>query len=404
MTLPASEPIPDDTDHLPPARRRRERRHLAPLGLGERNERAAFLDSLAARAIPSFDFFLFSLISGLVFGLGFLLNAPAVSVVAAVLAPFLAPLLGLSLATVIGSGRFFLKSLISSVLGVGLAFLGGFLAGFAPRYLPSLPLPLTWGVSQTQFSWPSLAALSLLVVLTVTGYVRSQSKAFLPEVGMAYLLYLPLAAAGFGLSAGAGELWPHGLIVFSVHLAWTVVLGALILAALGLRPLTVFGYSLGATIGLSGLVVLLALSGIGTILRRQETIPIVVPTQQTPTATLVTATATPTEAVPTATPTPRVTPSNTLVPSATFTETITPAPTPVWAIINAASLNGAYIRAEPKVGSKILTSVLNGALVKVLPETIQDGGTIWAHILTTGGLQGWIVQSLLVTATPAPGW
>jgi uncharacterized protein YgiM (DUF1202 family) len=67
-------------------------------------------------------------------------------------------------------------------------------------------------------------------------------------------------------------------------------------------------------------------------------------------------------------------------------------------------MNGALIRSEPKVGSKILTSVLNGSLVKVLPETTQDGGVIWSHILTTDGLQGWIVQSLLVTATPVPGW
>jgi hypothetical protein len=67
-------------------------------------------------------------------------------------------------------------------------------------------------------------------------------------------------------------------------------------------------------------------------------------------------------------------------------------------------MNGAYIRSEPKVGAKILTSVLNGMLVKVLPETVQDGGVMWSHILTTDGLQGWIVQSLLVTATPVPGW
>lgn len=402
MSLPASEPIPDESDNLPPARRRRENRHLAPFGLGDRDERAAFLDGLAARAIPSFDFFLFSWISGLVFGLGFLFNAPAVSVVGAVLAPFLGPLLGLSLATIIGSGRFFMKSLVSSLLGVGLAFLGGFLVGFAPRYFPGLPLPLTWGISQTQFSWPSLAALSLLVVMAVFSYVRNQHRTFIPEVGLAYLLFLPLAAAGFGLSAGVAGLWPHGLIIFSVHLAWMVVLGAVTLAVLGLRPLSVFGYSLGATIGLSGLVVLFGLSGIGTILRGQEIIPVVVPTLPLPTATVPTSTATPIP--PTATLTPRVTPSNTLVPSATFTVTITPAPTPVWAIIHAVPMNGAYIRSEPKVGAKILTSVLNGMLVKVLPETVQDGGVMWSHILTTDGLQGWIVQSLLVTATPVPGW
>jgi uncharacterized protein YgiM (DUF1202 family) len=73
-------------------------------------------------------------------------------------------------------------------------------------------------------------------------------------------------------------------------------------------------------------------------------------------------------------------------------------------MIFAQSLNGAYIRAEPRIGGKIITSLLNGTLVKVLPEVTQDGGTIWAHVQTSDGITGWVVQSLLVTATPVPAW
>lgn len=402
MNLPASEPINDDSTELPPARRRRGSRQLSRFHLADRSERAAFLDDLAIRAIPSYDFFILSLLSGVVFGVGFILNSPAVLVLGAVIVPFLGPLVGLSLATIVGSGRFFLKSLASSLVALALVFGGGILLGFIPRYLPDLSLSLSWVIPQVQFSWPGLVALAIVVILTVVSYVHGEQASLLPGVGLTYLLYLPVAAAGFGLSSGTESLWPQGLWVLAIYLASAVVLGGITLAALGLRPLTVFGYSLGTTIALSALVVLVGLTGVGTVLQVQPEIPVIVPTPIPPTPTI--PTATPTPIPPTETPTPQVTPSNTLVPSRTPTHTITPAPTPVWAIINAASLNGAYIRSDPKVGSKILTSVLNGTLVKVLPETVQDGGVIWAHIMTNEGLVGWIVQSLLVTATPVPGW
>jgi hypothetical protein len=41
-----------------------------------------------------------------------------------------------------------------------------------------------------------------------------------PSVAIAYELYLPLAAAGFGLSSRIQNLWPDGLVIFTVYLAW----------------------------------------------------------------------------------------------------------------------------------------------------------------------------------------
>ena len=74
MNLPRTELQPDDPDILPPARRRRARRLLAPL---DADVRADFLDELAHRASPSFDFFLFSLVSGAVLSIGLLKDIPA---------------------------------------------------------------------------------------------------------------------------------------------------------------------------------------------------------------------------------------------------------------------------------------------------------------------------------------
>ncbi len=130
MSLPKTEYIPDDPDLMPPARRRRARRLLAPL---EADERALVLDQLRQRTSPSFDFFLFSVISGFVFCLGLLLDSPAMLVLGAVFAPLMAPVIGLSLATVVGSYKFFFRSLVGLLIGCWMVFIVGIAAGMLGR-------------------------------------------------------------------------------------------------------------------------------------------------------------------------------------------------------------------------------------------------------------------------------
>jgi hypothetical protein len=44
----------------------------------------------------------------------------------------------------------------------------------------------------------------------------------------------------------------------------------------------------------------------------------------------------------------------------------------------------------------------NDTLVILLPETMEKDGKEWIRIIAPGGIQGWIVKSLvmIVTATP----
>ena len=51
-----------------------------------------------------------------------------------------------------------------------------------------------------------------------------------------------------------------------------------------------------------------------------------------------------------------------------------------------------------------LTSLMNEAVVQVLPDTQMVGTTVWAHIILEDGREGWIIRNLLLTATPVPGW
>jgi hypothetical protein len=391
MNLSQLEQTPDDPKNLPPARRRRAGRLLAPL---DADERADFLDELARRASPSFDFFLFSLFSGAIISLGLLLDSPALLVLGAVLAPAMAPVIGISFGTVVGSVRVFLRSLIGLVIGGGLVVLAGSLTGLIARTW--LPLSLNQAHSHSQLVWTDFLVLAVGAILTSAGLSRSKSNRLLPSVALAYELYLPLAAAGFGLGSGVPHLWPDGLVVFAVHLAWGALLGALTLAILGFRPLTLFGYTLGGAVTLAGVIMLIGISGAGAAFGGQIALPTPIPSA-TPTITL-TVTPTLTPVPPTITPTLTQTPTSTITP--TITSTLTP--TPILALIQAEDGLGALIRAEP--GGQVIGSLVNNTLMQILPETVETETGTWVHVIAPDGTEGWMLQTLLQIATPAPNW
>jgi hypothetical protein len=229
--------------------------------------------------------------------------------------------------------------------------------------------------------------------------VRSaQSKPLVASAALAYELYLPLGVAGFGLTSGVPNLWPDGLIVFAVHLAWTALIGVAILLVVGLRPTNFFGYSLGSTILLFSVVAVIALSGLTTALGTQVGMPLSSPT---PTLTI---TLTPTVTDTPVPPTPSKTPTNTLIPTATTTLTISPVPTLALAIINAKDGGGANIHSKPEFKSPVVRILSNGWPVEVYADAVRSEGVIWRKIRTSDGEEGWIWESLILTATPKPGW
>ena len=391
MNLSQPDPIPDDPNRLPPARRRRALRLVAPL---DADERATFLADLALKISPSFDFFLFSVIAAVVMGIGLLISAPALLVLGAVLAPLMAPVIGASLGTVLGSFRFFFRSLFGITLASLLVLLVGYAAGSlaSGRFTPDFGLASIF----TQLTWTNFLLLALGAILTAAAIARSSHGPLLASVALAYELYLPLVAAGIGLGSGALHLWPDGLVVFAVHLAWATLLGALTLGVLGFRPLTLFGYTFGAVISLIGVILLIGISGTGAAFSAQIALPTPIPSA-TPTATL-TYTVTPSPIPPTTTPTPTLTSTPTLAP----TETLTPTPTPVLALIRTRDGQGALVRSEP--GGLVIGSYLEDVMIQVLPERFEDESGVWVKIIGPDGVQGWMLQSLLVTATPAPNW
>jgi hypothetical protein len=389
MSLPTTEQTPDDPDRLPPARRRRARRLLTPL---EADERTAFLDELAHRASPSFDFFLFSLACGLVLGAGLLLDSPALLVLGALLAPLMAPVVGLALGTVTGTVRFFLRSLTGLAIGSVLVFAAGMGAGIITRVW--MPARLTQSYLHAQISWPDLLVMAVAAAFTAAALLDNERNPAVPSVGVAYELYLPLVIAGFGFTSGIPHFWPDGLVVFAVHLAGMVLVGAFTLAMFGFRPLTLFGYTVGAAVALIGVVLLVGLTGAGAAITGQVALPTPIPTA--------TYTVTPT-LPPTQTPVPpTLTPTLTLTPTITRTPTQTPTltPTPVYGVIRTADNKGAVLRAQPS--GPVLRGYLDGTQVQLLPETVNLNGVVWVRVVAPDGIKGWLVQSLLFGVTPSP--
>jgi hypothetical protein len=309
----------------------------------------------------------------------------------------MAPAVGLSLATLAGSARFFFQSVVGIGIGSVFVFLGGMVSGYLTQIWPVAATQST--LSHALFSWPDFVVLTLGAGLTTFLLVRSpKSRPLASSIAITYELYLPVGVAGFGLASGLPGLWPGGLIVFFVNLAWAVLVGAVILFVLGLRPFNLFGYTAGTTLVLLGVIAAIIGSGVGAASWARVGLPTSTPTT-TPTITL-----TPTPTSTPVPPTPSVTPTHTLVPTRTPTVTVSPIPTPVWARIYAKNSDGAVVRSKPQANSPAVVILLNGILVQVLPEVQQEGLSTWVHVRTVEGAEGWIIRTLLATATPAPGW
>jgi uncharacterized membrane protein len=399
MSLPRTENIPDDPDLMPLARRRRARRLLAPL---EADERTIVLEQLRRRTSPTFDFFLFSVVAGIVLSIGIMLDAPVVLVLGALMAPLMAPLIGLSLATVVGSYSFFFRSLVGLVIGCWLVFLMGIAAGILGRVW--LPASLTQAYLNARLSFDNVIVVAFGAVFTAATMVHHERSPSAPSVALAYTLFLPLVAAGYGLGSGVPHLFPDGLIVFVIHLAWGALLGAITLAILGFRPMTFLGYTLGGVVTLIGVA---AVVGVGaySLTLGWFAPPLAVPTY-TATATFTrtpvppTPTRTATPVPPSQTPTITVTSTRTATP----TQTLTPSPVPVYARIGPEQ--GATLRSGPGFdASPIYPGVIQGTLVQLIGEPQEVKGELWVQVLVIeDGRTGWMLQTLLSIATPEPNW
>lgn len=433
-----SDQTPPPHEEIPLAQRNRRRRVTRRSMIPTDPEgQAELINSLAKRAYPSVELFVFSLMCGAVLGLGFLLDSQAVLLLGILLAPLMTPWVGFLLSILTGSPRFLFETSMALLISAVLVFIGGVLTGFGARLF--LPITLTNVFIHARLWIPELFVLAIGAVTLAASFVRSEAKPFLPSVIIAYALFLPVSAAGFGLGSGLPGIWPQGIFVSFVHLAFVSIFGLVTLFALRLRP-TPSGYifsGLALLILLASLIYFMApgipskaeplpastptnlptalpsstpsLPPTPTKTIRPSSTPLiasatsVTPTESTETATM---TVSPTQATATQTATSiSVTPSNTVQPSSTPSITPTVEIQAITGKISANEGGGANLRQTPN--GKYLMTLDNGTSVDIYPDFKIVNGVTWIHVFVTRNgqrVEGWLLESVVSYSTPEPNF
>ncbi|HLA07954.1 MAG TPA: DUF389 domain-containing protein [Anaerolineales bacterium] len=416
---PASPPSSEPTDEFISARARRRRAQRRAYFPTDERGRAALFEHLTRRAYPSYELFVFSLVAGAILGAGYFLNSQALLIFGILVAPLMTPWIGLSLATIGGAGRFFAQTFTAFIISSMLIFGCGLLTGVATRAMPDSVRTFTEAFIHSRLWWPDFVTLTIGAIVLTISFVRSEDRPYLPSALVAYEFFLPLCAAGFGLGSGVAEIWPQGLFVFFAHLAWATFFGIITLFFLRFYPTSIAGISFTGIVLIVILGAVIVLTGFDQWIKIQaglaapEPAPAVRATSTLALAPTISPSpkvdpATALIGVPTQTPSriPSLTVESTLPPMDTATSTITAEPTPIIGLIKAAEGGGAFIREKP--GGKVLATLGNGATVTIMPNDFQDvNGVIWVHVFAIVNdirVEGWMIQAVLVTATPIADW
>lgn len=420
FTEPTSQPTPEEhSEEFVSARARRRRAMRRSYFPSDEKGRAALYEHLARRAFPSYELFVFSLVAGVILGVGYFFNAWALLFFGILTAPVLVTWVGMSLAIIAGSGRLFVQTITALLVSSLLVFGSGLIAGFASRALPNSARTFTEAFNNSRLWWPNLFVLTVGAIILTISFVRSETLPYLPSALLASQLLPPLCAAGFGLGSSVEGIWPAGMWVFVVHFAWATFFGIITLFFLRFFPISLSG---ATTTGLAIIGILVALTyltgfdqwiKIRAGLATPEPVPIVQASDTPTPAPTITPSpeisqSTAVIGVPTQSPTRTSTPTTraTLAPTDTPTSTVTAEPTPIIGMIRANEGGGAFIREKP--GGKVVATLGNGATVTIVPDDIQDvRGVIWVHVFALVNdvrVEGWMIQSVLVTATPVADW
>src|SRR5215213_5202723 len=258
---PASQPNPEPSQEFVSSRARRRRAQRRAYFPTDEEGRAALFSHLARRAFPSYELFVFSIVSGAILGLGYFLDSQALLIFGILVAPLMTSWIGISLATIAGSARFFVQTVAAVFVSALIIFLSGILAGFASHALP--PRALNEAYVHSRLWWPDIVTVAIGAIILTISFVRSEERPYLPSALLTYGLFLPLCAAGFGLGSGVSEIWPQGLYVFLVHISWATFFGILCLFFLRFYPTSLGGITFTGLMLILVLAVVSSLTGFG---------------------------------------------------------------------------------------------------------------------------------------------
>jgi uncharacterized membrane protein len=389
----STEPIPDQPGPNTP-RFRRKRTAIPHL---TDQEREIFAGQLFHKLAPSFDFFLFSLCSGVLISIGLVWDSTPFLIAGALAAPMMAPVIGLGLAAASGSARMGGTSLLGSLLGMALVFVCGVLGGLVTAYIPSFSLPIE--CISSRYPWDLLLVCLGGVVLAVVGLSREKYlNPRIPSALLAYALYSRMASAGILLVTGKGMAFVSQLGFVAVFLCLSIAISCLLFILSGFRSAN------RTTYFIPGLLVLAAIILTGWVIPSRVVwpatfqIPSIAQSKQTITDT-------PSEPVAqTSMLTPSVSPSvrPTITPSVTLRPTVTPSATPsrIIGTVHVDGQRGARLRIGAGFSTEFIQMLDNGSQVILLEGRELKDQVYWIKVQTNNGTIGWMVESFVELATP----
>jgi len=284
------------------------------------------------------------------------------------------------------------KALVSTLLLILLSFAAGILAGLFQSFKYPDPIGL---FRFTSPYWPDMAVVAISAFFSALTLIR---KGKIPEglgVLLSYMVLVPFAVIGFGLT-----YWSGALFVSLEHLGLAFLFAVFAFIIFGLPPKKTLGW----LVVITALAITLAVNSVGL---NSSVNPVPAAPTGLPNAThrviASVSPAAPTRPVPTNTMAPTdIPPTATLAPTLAPTSlpTATSEPTTRWGVVK--SETGAVIRKEPNFNAEIVTYANNADQIEILGEFTAPNGTLWFEVRTASEQTGWLLGSLLLTQTPVP--
>lgn len=366
-----------------------------------------YLDQLARRLEINVETFLVGAISLLLISIALLLDQLPLFLMAILLTPILSPILGMAFGFALGSFKFIKIGLLSLFLNFISFFVVGAFSGFIARQFPERKF-IIWKFF-LDFNWTGVLLLMIGILIMISTIIKNPRQASLvANIALAYSFYLPLVAAAFAFGQGDHTSFIQGLFTFFQYYGVSIILCVLILLLYKIHPIRIKNWwGLGILVLLSAAIIFFQFKPdiYRNLTKIDKNVPEVVKPEIIASEAISAIIPTATMVVPSVTNTVEK-PSQiiTEIATSTVTITLTPLPSIIWAEIRSPVGDGANIRVEPGYSSKILRTVLNGTAVQILDEVEVIDGATWVHIRLLDQQEGWIVRTLIVSATPEPEW
>jgi len=379
----------------------------------DEERRKIFIEKLEERFSLKFEYIVLNCIVSIILMVAFLTDQFSLVILALLIAPLIIPIFSASLSISLGSLTFFRKAITTLFFASLITISFGLFSGFISTQ-NGLSAKSYWG-NLEGITWTNIILILVGLLFAYATIIRNPKQSIsVANVAIAYTFYLPLFSIGISLFRRDFFTTESVIKLFIFQFIFSIFLSVIILFFSGVR-------TKGKKLLIPLLFIFLVITGLVfytiSAINKPKNGQIVQTTIVSSTPQIFTATnaqgifevtVTPLLAtfVVTEERASEVTAVPTLLmpPTNTPTVTLTPLATPVWAEIMALESNGVNVRADPGYNGRIVSTILNGTLVEVLPEVEVVDNITWVHIRLADQTEGWIVRDFLISSTPEADW